>query len=429
MNFAFLPDISALAILVIILALMRRQHPHEQADMLLLGLFFTLVEAVAHPFYSQTGLPIRTLHVIVLNCYLLAGIIFLWASGPLGAFRWNRLRYLSLNALPLLAMNTTYGLHIYTQKAFLPWIALGLVTSMATALYMRRSWRLAALQVSGWLAVGYLVHIGNYRDAVYWSLSCIYALTAINFAKRLPTNSTGKLAILTGFIIWSLCFFVHPFIVAHRAYADIAAHIWNMQKSLISIGMILLMLEEQVANNRWLALHDSLTGLRNRRWFEDQLTEELERHRRANGSSNPSAAHLAVFLLDLNGFKQINDSFGHHAGDEVLCEVARRLRDDVEGCDALARLGGDEFTMIVCNVADPDATEQLAYTIQATVERPLLVDGRTLTVTACLGVAFYPEDGQDASRLLRVADQRMYAFKQRTALPPSLNELSPSTSL
>jgi len=428
MNFAFLPDISALAILVIILALMRRQHPHQQADMWLLGLFFTLVEAIAHAFYSQTGLPIRTLHVIVLNCYLLAGIVFLWASGPPGRLRWNRLRYLSWNALPLLAMNTTYGLHLYTPRAFLPWIALGLVTSVATTLYMRRSWWLAALQVTGWLAVGYLVHIGNFRDAVYWSLSCVYALTAINFAKRLPTKSTGRLAILTGFIIWSLCFFVHPFIVAYRAYADIAAHIWNMQKSLILIGMILLMLEEQVANNRWLALHDSLTGLRNRRWFEDRLTEELERRRRANGSSSISTARLAVFLLDLNGFKQINDSFGHHAGDEVLCEIARRLRDDVEGCDALARLGGDEFTMIVCHVADPDATEQLASTIQAAVERPLTVDGATMTITACLGVAFYPEDGQDASRLLRVADQRMYAFKQRTA-PPTLNELTPSALL
>ena len=212
MNFAFLPDISALAILVVILALMRRQHPHQQADMWLLGLFFTLVEAVAHAFYSPVGLPIRTLHVIVLNCYLLAGIVFLWASGPQGALRWNRLRYLSLNALPLLAMNTTYGLHLYTQKAFFPWVALGVVISVATAFYMRRSWWLGALQVLGWLAVGYLVHIGNYRGAVYWSLSCIYALTAINFAKRLPTNSTGKLAILTGFIIWSLCFFVHPFI-------------------------------------------------------------------------------------------------------------------------------------------------------------------------------------------------------------------------
>src|SRR5215469_2850881 len=421
MNFAFLPDISALTILVIILALLRRQHPNQQADMWLLGLFLTLVEAVAHAFYSQTGLPTRTLHVIVIDCYLMAGIVFLWASGEQGAARWDNLLYLSLNALPLLAMNTTYGLHIYSQQAFFPWIALGLVTSVATSLYMGRGpWR-AALQVVGWLAVGYLIYIANYRDAVYWSLSCIYSLTAINFAKRLPAKSTGRLAILTGFIIWSLCFFVHPFIVAHRAYGDIASHIWNMQKSLISIGMILVMLEEQVSNNRWLALHDELTGLANRRWFEDQLTASLERLRRKNG-------RLAVFLLDLNGFKQINDCFGHHAGDEVLRQIARRLHEELNRCDILARLGGDEFTMFACDVLDTNEVDELAYAIHRAVERPVLIDGEAITVSACLGIALFPDDGQDASRLLRVADQRMYAFKQRPVQTRIARELTPTPS-
>jgi diguanylate cyclase len=422
MNLAFLPDLSALAILVVILFLLRQQHRHEQADMWLLGLFLTLVEAVAHTFYAQVGPPAKFLHVIVLDCYLLAGMVFLWASGEQGSMRWRRFNYLALNSLPLLALNTTYGLHLYTRQAYFPAIAMGLLISTATALYLRRSWQRALLQLCGWLVIGYLVHVGKYRDAVYWSLSCIYLLATINFIRRGSIKSTGRLAIITGFVIWSLCFFIHPFIVTYRDYADIASHIWNLQKSLISIGMILVMLEEQVSNNRWLALHDELTGLPNRRSFEDRLAASLER-RRTNGC-------LAVFLLDLNGFKQINDSFGHHAGDEVLRQIACRLKDDVQGVHTLARLGGDEFTFIACDFASNKTLNDIVDAIQRTVERPILIDdGKTTSVTASLGIALYPNDAHEASRLLRIADQRMYAFKQKPTVAREPRELRPAASL
>jgi predicted signal transduction protein with EAL and GGDEF domain len=160
-----------------------------------------------------------------------------------------------------------------------------------------------------------LVSRGKYREAVYWSLAVVYAIATVNFYRRLPRRSTGRLAILTGFVIWAFFFFLHPFIVTYRTYADIASHIWNMQKSLISIGMILVMLEEQVSCNNWLAHHDELTGLPNRRSFEDRLAAALDRCRRENTS-------LALFMLDLDGFKQINDTFGHQAGDQLLRHVA-----------------------------------------------------------------------------------------------------------
>ncbi len=132
--------------------------------------------------------------------------------------------------------------------------------SGVTAFYLRRSWKFAALQICGWFAVGLLINNGKFREAVYWSLCCVYSIAWFNFRQRLPRKSTGRLAILTGFFIWAAFFLVHPLIVQYRTYADIASHVWNMQKSLISIGMILVMLEEQVSSNRWLALHDELTG-------------------------------------------------------------------------------------------------------------------------------------------------------------------------
>lgn len=412
MNYAFLPDLSALTILVVILFLLHRRHPQEQADIWLLGLFFTLVEATAHTFYARFGVPARVLHVIVLDCYILAGMIFTWAAGDQRLSRRVRFFYLALNVVPLLGVATTYGLNVRTAQPYFPWIALGLVVGVATSLYMRRSWLFAGLYACGWLAMGFLVRQGNYRHAVYWSLCCVYSIAAINFYRRLPRKSTGRLAILTGFFIWSLCFLFHPWIVMYRDYADIASHVWNMQKSLISMGMILVMLEEQVSNNEWLALHDELTGLPNRRSFGERLGLAIDR-------SSRMKSRLALIMLDLNGFKAINDSLGHQAGDQVLREVAKNLSDSVRTADTLARLGGDEFTLIASDLRDRQSVDRLRETIRDAVERPIVIDGQRMVVTASIGISIYPDDAQDAAKLLRIADERMYSLKQKPA--PQLN--------
>src|ERR1700730_662836 len=136
MNFAFLPDLLALAILIVILLLLRRRHPQGRADIWLLGLFFTLVEAVAHPFYPQNALTPRSLPLIVMDCYLLGGVVFIWASGGYPFTRNAELIYLALNALPLLAITTLYGLHVYSGIAFFTCMAAGLVIGVASSLYL-----------------------------------------------------------------------------------------------------------------------------------------------------------------------------------------------------------------------------------------------------------------------------------------------------
>ena len=406
MNYAFLPDLSALAILIAILLLMRRRHPQEQADIWLIGLLITLVESIAHIFYTQDGMPAKILHVVVVDCYLIAGLIFTWDSREHPLSVRTRFLYLALNAFPLLAINTTYGLHIYKASAYYPWIALGIIVATGSSLLLRRPWLVTVVHLAGWIAIAALAYNGKFRELIYWSLSGVYAIAGLKFQKRLPVKSTGRLAILTGFFIWAICFFVHPFIVTLRAYADIASHVWNMQKSLISIGMILVMLEEQVSCNRWLALHDELTGLPNRRAFEDHLSGALDRCRRSEST-------LALFMLDLDGFKQINDNFGHHAGDQLLRHVAVGLREHVHGFDSLARLGGDEFTLVACNPGHTQSVEQLSETIRRAIERPLVFDGHTLNVSASIGIAIFPDDAADSTRLLRIADLRMYSIKQK----------------
>jgi len=410
MNYAFLPDLSALTILMVILLLLRHRHSEQRADAWLLGLFITWVEAVAHTFYAPQGMPPSVLHVTVLSCYLLAGLVFIFAARDQRLSRHSRLLYLSLNGLPLLVLTTTYGLNLRVSHAYIPAVVLGLLIGPVSSIVLRRNWRYAALSVLAWASIGMLVSQGRFRQAVYWTLAGVYAIAALNFQQRLEARSTGRLAIVTGFSIWALFFILHPWIVTHAAYTDIASHVWNMQKSLISIGMILVMLEEQAAKSQWLALHDDLTGLPNRRMFSSNLNKAIEHSDRRKTS-------LALVVLDLNGFKKINDSLGHMVGDQVLREVSTTLRKNVRAYDTVARLGGDEFIIVATDMADDSAAQRFADSIRHAIEQPIVINGQSMMITASLGIAIYPDDAKDEAKLLRLADQRMYLLKKRPTQP------------
>jgi diguanylate cyclase (GGDEF)-like protein len=420
MNYAFLPDLFALTILIVILLLVRRRHSLARADAWLLGLFFTFVEAVAHTFYARQGMPASILHVIVTDCYMLAGLIFIWAAGDQRLTHTSRLLYLSLNGSALVALTTIYGLNIRVSSAYMPVVVAGVILGVASSIFLRHNWLYAVLCTLGWAAIGVLVSQGKFREAVYWTLACVYAITALNFQRRLERYSTGKLAIVTGFSIWALCFLFHPWIVTRLDLADVASHIWNMQKSLISIGMILIMLEQQASSNEWLALHDDLTGLPNRRMFASRLTHAIE-HSNANNTS------LALVVLDLNGFKKINDTLGHLAGDHVLREVSSALRKNIRTSDTVARLGGDEFILVATDMASDLSVQRFTDSIRSAIERPMVLNGQSVSISASLGIAIYPDDATDATRLLRLADQRMYLNKKKLSHPTPLATASMAT--
>jgi diguanylate cyclase (GGDEF)-like protein len=347
------------------------------------------------------------LHVIVLDCYVLAGVVFNWAAGDQLVERNKRLLYLGLNGLSLLVLTTIYGLNLRYPVIYIPAIIVGVIIGVGSSIFLRRNWYYAAFYGCGWSAVAVLISQHNYRAAVYWSLGCMYAIAALNFQRRLERHSTGKLAIVTGFSIWALFFLTHPWVMDHYASrADVASHVWNMQKSLISIGMILMMLEEQVTNNEWLALHDELTGLPNRRLFAARLTSAVE-------YSERKKTCLALVVLDLNDFKQINDSQGHVAGDQVLREVSSVLRKSIRATDTVARLGGDEFIIVVTDMPNASAVERFTDSIRSAIERPMMINEKPMVVGASFGFAMYPTDAKDATKLLRLADQRMYHLKKR----------------
>jgi len=156
---------------------------------------------------------------------------------------------------------------------------------------------------------------------------------------------------------------------------------------------------------QWRVGHDVLTGLPNRAFLSDLLDQALAFSRQEN-------IPLAVCMLDLDGFKAVNDGYGHASGDLLLVEVARRLRDIVRGEDVVARLAGDEFVLVLRYVRDLPELRAALNRVLGALSAPYSVQGKALNVFASIGVTLFPHDDEDAETLLRHADQAMYVAKQ-----------------
>jgi diguanylate cyclase (GGDEF)-like protein/PAS domain S-box-containing protein len=153
------------------------------------------------------------------------------------------------------------------------------------------------------------------------------------------------------------------------------------------------------------AMHDTLTGLPNRALLMDRLEQAIEFARRLDQS-------LTLLFLDLDRFKIVNDSLGHAAGDELLRVVTRRIGSFLRPGDTFARLGGDEFVLLLSNPMSTDVLANLTNHLTRIVAKPVLVADREVSVTCSLGYSVYPQDGEDATTLLKRADAAMYGAKQ-----------------
>ncbi|EML7270669.1 TPA: GGDEF domain-containing protein [Enterobacter hormaechei] len=164
--------------------------------------------------------------------------------------------------------------------------------------------------------------------------------------------------------------------------------------------------------SRYHALHDALTGLPNRALFDDRLTNALahaQRHERG----------IALLFIDLDGFKNINDSYGHATGDKFLCTVAERLRTSTRAADTVCRYGGDEFLCLLLDVADENHVAKIVEKIVMNISAPCYHGGVRFNVKPSIGIAMFPTDGKTAEVWIKNADAAMYVAKQNNKMNPN----------
>ncbi len=202
--------------------------------------------------------------------------------------------------------------------------------------------------------------------------------------------------------------------IATKVQAETRRAIWHMGLSLLGLYAVLGMiswwttrsLRRHAAEHEHQALHDPLTGLPNRQLFRRTAEEALQAGRRGEGG--------ALVLVDLDHFKEVNDTLGHHAGDELLRVVAQRLYGSLRTDDTVARLGGDEFGIVLPRATDRTGTVALLTRVRRELAEEITLDGVTLSVEASFGVCFYPDDAETLEELLQHADAAMYQGKHGT---------------
>lgn len=187
-----------------------------------------------------------------------------------------------------------------------------------------------------------------------------------------------------------------------------AAAVWllanDLRRTLLRLQEEILRVKDSQANFTHLAQHDALTNLPNRLLISDRMEQAIGQARRYK-------KRVALLFLDLDNFKIINDSLGHAAGDELLKEVALRLQGVMRDTDTVSRQGGDEFLMALADVDDPAAISAVASQVQAELARPFALKGMQIVTSISIGIALFPEDGDDFETLLKHADMAMYQAK------------------
>jgi diguanylate cyclase (GGDEF)-like protein len=421
LRYSSIPYLIAFAALVFVFWSMLRHHARRQINFWLLAWTFVLLHFAAQLVNIGEGFWGTVLATISLLALDLAGIAFVHASSRIDALAEQPV-LLAVWAVALMA----YGaLVVWGVDAALPYyVTVVVMAGSLCLLHFRvrteRSVLDNVFSFSSCLLLALLLaalidrHLTGY--GIDTTLSWLYLVAGIRYWQRYKHKTTGVLTAVFGFLAASAIFPVGLVIrYAYSPHLRIDAAARNLPKFIIAIGILLTFLEEEIGHTEHLALHDALTGLPNRRLLQDRLVTMLERAERNH-------TRAAILVIDLDGFKRINDSHGHAIGDEFLREAALRLGKVVRKADTLARSGGDEFTVLVSDILQPDGARILAQKLQTELDRPMTVRNLQLSVSGSIGIALYPDDGQTAESLCARADADMYRAKRYTKsstdLPP-----------
>jgi diguanylate cyclase (GGDEF)-like protein len=409
-----LPDLAAVALLTCAFASVARRGQTPMSRLWLTGWLLIALHFAAFMFLTAPGILGLLGADIGLASLTAAGVLFTYASIPYRqepSSRWMLASLLATNTLYICLTNVSPSADWALTPAALLFGGIPLLVALLTARRFQHflRWMIVILYCSLSVFLLLVQHrpVNGSDLALNGVLFTVYFVCCLHFWFSYRRASTGAFITIAGFLTWASVFVVAPCMQAFYPTVHIESEVWNLPKYVVAVGMILLLLEDQLEHNRYLALHDELTGLPNRRLFQDRLTVALERARR-------SGAKASLLVIDLDHFKQVNDTLGHHAGDLLLQQVGALFLGRVRNCDTVARTGGDEFSIILEDSANAESAHQVAESLLQNLSQPLTVEGRIVRVGASIGVALYPDDATEMEALCIAADLRMYDEKNFT---------------
>jgi diguanylate cyclase (GGDEF)-like protein len=406
------PDLAAIGLLACAFGSVARRSRSSVSGLWLTGwgmiaLHFATFTLVPSSVWAQ-GL----LQIIGLSSLTWAGVLFMWAAVP------YRKSYSSpWMLIALLTSNTLYiAILVIGPSARWPLTLAALVfgilpLAVTVSALPRFGHRLRWITVFLYLDLSIFLLAFQHRPvlgpvlALNAVLFAVYLGCGIHFWYTYRRSTAGAFITIAGFFCWAAVFVAAPVLRSFFPHVELQSEVWNLPKYVVAVGMILLLLEDQIDYAKYLALHDELTGLPNRRLFQDRLSVALERCRRHSTS-------MALLLIDLNDFKRVNDSAGHHIGDQLLRHAGQLFLGRVRRSDTVSRTGGDEFAVILEDPVNRDGAVLVAEELTRALSAPVQIEGHQVQVGASVGIAIFPDDANSCEAMFVAADFDMYAQKR-----------------
>ncbi len=410
MDFSVIPDFIAIGGLVAVFWSLLKHTRQTRLHYWLLGWVLILIHIMAQFIGANLHHGVTTANAVSVCMLLMTSVTFIWAGNDMRDSGSRTLRLTLLAAIPDVLFLACL---VYDVQSGIVYYALTAAALLASLWVFRGGQRASDRRertvrntciVLVYAAQAFLIHQGAYEGAAIWTLFWHYLAVAVFFRLGSPRTTVGVTFTTLSFIAWALVFPVSLAFGAFLPGVHVEREVWNLPKFLVATGMIFTLLEEQMARAEHASLHDALTALPNRRLFVRRLRHAIDKAQLRGHS-------IALLVIDLNNFKQVNDRLGHAVGDTLLQHVAARFSRCMRANDALARLGGDEFAVILDDVRDRETARAVVDKLHAALDAPFDADGHTLASNASIGLSLYPDDGADERRRYAFADRHMYEYK------------------
>jgi diguanylate cyclase len=419
MNFATLPSLIALAILVVVFRAILRQSTSERLHLWLTGWVLVLIHFAAQFVDVGQGSWNRVASAVSLDALELASLAFLVSAAQRANNRGRQVLLAAVVGVPAIVYTNAVIWDIAARSFYYAVIALALAGALSVIWILHR--KISAYVIGMWTGcvvvsctITWAVVRGKFELGIILVLAALNFVVAVLFWRQFHRATVGVLTTVLGFVAWGSVF---PMGMLLQTFSiHVQSEVWNIPKYFVAVGMIVILLEDQVRRSEYLAYHDELTGLPNRRLLEDRLEQALARATR-------KANKVAVLLIDLDHFKQVNDTYGHRIGDLTLQQVVTRLAGRMRVSDTLARSGGDEFT-VVSDVMDAAGAQVLVANLEMAFTVPFKLEGKIIHTGLSIGLALFPDDGRTPDELYAAADQAMYVSKRASRTSGGISAIS-----